>query len=74
MCDTTHPVDDIMKNKCNKSEINEISVIIALLFQLCNLSHYYCYSGVGHHALLLLEHIITLLCALGRYYSADINV
>ena len=43
---------DIMKYNCDNSDISEISKIIALLFHLCDLYHYYCYSGVGPGALL----------------------
>ena len=54
--------DYAMKNV----NITEISKIIALLFHLCSLYHYYFYSGVGHRALLQREHVISLL----YHYSA----
>ncbi len=56
------------------SDISEISEIIALLFHLCGLYHYYCYSGVGHCALLgagqgVLLPFISLLLALRSHNS-----
>ena len=61
--------DDIIENNCNNSDISEISKIIALLFHLCKLYHYYFYSGVGPGALLQREHVITLL----YHYYARLN-
>ena len=61
--------DDIIENNCNNSDISCISKIIALLFHLCNLYHYYFYSGVGPGALLQREHVITLL----YHYYARLN-
>ena len=58
--------DDIIENNCNNSDISEISKIIALLFHLCKLYHYYFYSGVGPGALLQREHVISLLY---HYYA-----
>ena len=49
--------------------MREIREIIALFFHLCDLYHYYCYSGVGHGALLQRELIISLLCAFIFHYS-----
>ena len=63
--------DDIMKTNRNNSDISKISKIIALLFHLCNLYHYYFYSGVGHHALLQLQLIISQLYAFKLRYSVQ---
>ena len=62
--------DDIIEINWNNSDISEISEIRALLFHLCNLYHYYFYSGVGHGALLQREHVISLLFAFIFHYSA----
>ena len=62
--------DDIIEINWNNSDISEISRIIALLFHLCNLYHYYFYSGVGPGALLQREHVISLLCTFIFHYSA----
>ena len=64
-------VNDIMKNNCNNSDISETSDIIALLFHLYHLSHYYFNSRVGHHALLALELIISLLWQFKLHYSVQ---
>ena len=55
-----------MKNNSYNSDIREISDIICIWFHLYHLLHYYSNSGVGHHALLPFELIISLLY---HYYS-----
>ena len=55
--------------KCDNSVIMKINDIIALLYTLSHLYHYYSNSRVGHRALLGSKHVMTLLYILFLLYS-----
>ncbi len=60
-----------MKINSNSCEISEISRVIALLFYLCNLQHYYSNSRVGPRAVLELQLVISLLFAFIFLFSVQ---
>ncbi len=60
--------------KCDNSVIMKINDIIALLFTLSHLLHYYSNSRVGHHALLASKHVMALLWLFYTHYHEFIRV